>query len=286
MEELRTMISEILEEYENTVIGNKAFTGLFTGYFELDYKTGGFQKGELILLSGTRKEDKFPLALNIVHNMITKENIPTAIFSMTLSKKQILKQILAIDLGKKDIFFNKNFCDKEHVEAVRESCKRIAESPLFIENNLYTSLEDIKESCLKIKKEKGLGFVVIDCAQLLGCGGIESETERNRVIGWSLKELAQETNCPVLLLSDTTIDAGGSKAKEIMRQLEKESIDRMHLNQYADLKLYMYSSEPHQGNDPMVGIQDVMIEVERNDSIGKIQLIKEVGINRFLNMVG
>lgn len=286
MEELKNIISEILEEYENTVKENKTVTGIFTGYYDLDYKTGGFQKGELILLSGGRKEDKLPLALNMVYHIITKENIPTVIFSMTLSKKQILKQILAIDLGKKDLFFYKNFCNKEHVEAVRESCKRNAERPLFIENHLYTSLDEIKDSCLKLKKEKGLGFVVIDCAQFLRCGDINSEIERNRFIGWSLKGLAQEINCPILLLSDTAIDAGGNKAKEIMRQLEKETGDLIYLNRYADLKLYMSSSEPHKGNDPMVGIQDVVIEVERNDSIGKIQLIKEVGINRFLNLVG
>ncbi len=283
MEELNRTVDEITEEYNLTCASGKSFCGISTGYYELDYKTGGFQKGELILLSGERKEDKFPFVLNMVHHMITKEKVPVAIFSMNLSKKQIIKQLFAIELGPKDLYFNKNFCDGQHAEEVRECGKKIKESPLYIEDNVYLTLEEICESCVKLKEEIELGFVVIDNIQLFACNETKKDTVMGGSIVKSLKTLAKDIDSPLLLVSDKTIETEINRCSEITGKLDRFLTEVLYLDRYADLKMCMYSDEPYKSNDPKIGIQDVTINLERNDSIGKVQLVKEVGTNRFLN---
>ncbi|MBQ3979843.1 MAG: replicative DNA helicase, partial [Lachnospiraceae bacterium] len=201
-------ISEIvvqsLNNIEQAAKSKGNVTGVPTGFSDLDYLTAGLQDSDLILLGARPSMGKTAFALNLVQYIAVKKLIPTAVFSLEMSKVQLSNRLLALDSG---VSLQKirtgNLEDKDWAD-LGFSSRRVGEAPLYIDDTPGISVQELRSKCRKLKLEHNIRLIVIDYLQLMeNKGGRSSESRQNEVseISRALKALARELSCPVIALS-------------------------------------------------------------------------------------
>lgn len=181
-----------------TGIGQALSTGLY------DYKTCGFQKSNLILLTARPSMEKTQLALKIAEHVAVKMRVPTVIFSLEISKKQIVNRFLSMISNVDSQIIQKGKLSDSNWENLMKSADTIADAPLFINDTGSIKIKDLCEKCRKLKSDHNIGFVIIDYLQLVdGSSEKRNETKKEEAanISEALKALARDIECPVIALS-------------------------------------------------------------------------------------
>ena len=284
-ESTREVIRGVIEEYQSMVerqLDHKGIvSGLSTGFYDLDYKTKGLQNGELILLAGRKWMGKLGLALSIVHHVVTKENVTAAVFSPSLKNKQIIKRILAIEMREKEEIIFNGPRDLEELELLKKNVEKLAEAPIYIDDSICITVEDIRKKCLGIRSEGKLGLIVVDYLQLLCCDVEESGWGMKKVVR-GLKEIAREADCPLLLISELSSDG----ERIWFKHPELLSIDDTdYTKQYADLIMLLYAEQYDREKSSENKEAEVIIVKNRDGSTGKVRLAMELGGYRFRNLM-
>ena len=284
-EATREAIRGVIEEYQSMVerhLEHKGIvTGLSTGFYDLDYKTKGLQNGELILLAGRKWMGKLGLALSIVHHVVTKENVTAAVFSPSLKSNQVIKRLLVIEMREKEEIIFNGPRDFEELELLKKNVQKLAEAPVYIDDSVCITVEDIRKKCLEIKSEGKLGLIVVDYLQLLCCEGEESGFGMKKVVR-GLKKIAREADCPLLIISELSSDG----ERIWFKHPELLSIDDAdYTKQYADLIMLLYA-EQYDWEKPSESREaEVIIVKNRDGSTGKVRLAIELGGYRFRNLM-
>jgi replicative DNA helicase len=284
-ESTKKVIGNMLEEYKlmsGRISEHRGIvTGLSTGFYDLDYKTRGLQKGELILLAGRKWMGKLGLALSIVHHVVTKEKVTTAVFSPSITSSQVIKRLLAIAMTEKEeIIFNAPR-DYEEFELIKNSAQKLAEAPIYIDDSVCITVEDIRKKCIGLSSEGKLGLIVVDYLQLLSCDGEESSWGMRKVVQ-GLKEIAREADCPLLLISELSSDG----ERIWFKHPELLSIDDTdYTKQYADLIMLLYAEQYDREKSSENREAEVIIVKNRDGSTGKVRLAMELGGYRFRNLM-
>lgn len=256
-----------IEEVSN----NKGvLTGMPTGFKDLDKQTAGFQKADLILIAARPSMGKTALALNMAQHMAISENKKVAIFSLEMSKEQLVNRILCseslIDSNK----LRTGELEDKDWRALTRSVPMISKADIYIDDTASISVTELRSKSRKLKIEKGLDIIFIDYLQLMVSGGrIENRQQEVSEISRTLKSIARELEVPIVALSQLSRSVESRQVKKPMLSDLRES---GAIEQDADLVSFLYREEYYDPKEDNRGKAELIIAKQRNGSTGTINL--------------
>lgn len=280
------LIREVFKEHLKSCKNTCSIKGRATGFYDLDYVTMGLQKGNLILLAGRSFTGKTALALSISRYVALKENMAVAYFIPRIVGKQIMTRLLSMDseVNIQDLMYGK--IDKDGWQKLKKSAKRIAESQLYIDDSPCITLNEIRNRCMKLKRQNEVGLIVIDSLQFI-LPAIKyrhcSDDKRKQSLMIGLKKLAVEMDCPVIVISKLPdpIDLDDNKRTEIS---DIDSTD--YSAQYSDVIIFMYQDRSIRGKFTEKDIlTDLIIAKNRSGKDGVVKLKPQFEYSRFVNQI-
>jgi len=267
-------ISEVIEGTIERleILNNKKseITGLTSGFRDLDKFTSGWQNSDLIIVAARPAMGKTSFCLNLAANAALLAKVPVAIFSLEMSREQLVQRMLSsaamIDQQK---LRTGRLLDKEWI-ALTSALGPLAEAPIYIDDTPAISVREIRAKTRRLKAEKGLGLVVIDYLQLMSTGRrVESRQQEISEISRSLKALARELDIPIIALSQL------SRAVE-QSQNKRPSLSHLResgaLEQDADIVMFIYRDEYYNPESEKKAIAEIIIAKHRNGPVGTVEL--------------
>ena len=257
-------------------------TGLPSGYTDLDYKTSGFQKSDLVIIAARPAMGKTAFELNIAEYMAFRKNATVAIFSLEMSKEQLVNRLLALESSVDSQKIRTGDVDDGDWEKLIEGANTIAKSHMIIDDTASISISELKSKCRRYKREFDLGIVIIDYLQLMTTTGrSESRQQEISEISRSLKSLARELNVPIIALSQLgrAVESRPDKRPMLSDLRESGAIE-----QDADMVMFIYRDDYYNKESEKKGIAEVIIAKQRNGPIGTIELAWIPKYTKFANL--
>ncbi len=281
-ESIRDVVLRSLESIEVAAKNKGGVTGVATGFLDLDYKTAGFQRSDLILIAARPSMGKTAFVLNLAEYVAVKSKVATAIFSLEMSKDQLVKRILSMNSRvDAQVIRTGNLSDDQWTDLI-EGAKEIGESKLLLDDTPSISIGELRSKCRKFKLEHNLGLVIIDYLQLM-TGDKKSESRQNEVseISRALKALARELDVPVVALSQLSRQVEQRPDKRPMLSDLRES---GAIEQDADVVMFIYRDDYYNRESEEKGIAEIIIGKQRNGPVGTVKLKWQAELTRFANL--
>ena len=258
-------------------------TGVSTGYHEFDKLTAGLQKGDLVIVAGRPSMGKTTLAINIAENAAIGSKVPTAIFSMEMPSEQLAFRMIS-SLGRVDqTHLRTGRFPDEDWSRINTAVQLMSEAPIFIDDTAGLSPTEIRARSRRLKREHGLGLIVIDYLQLMQVpGNKENRATEISEISRSLKALAKELEVPVIALSQLN---RGVEQRTDKRPVMSDLRESGAIEQDADIIVFIYREEVYNQDTPRKGIADISIAKQRNGPIGDFPLTFVGRYTKFENWV-
>ena len=269
-----------LEELYN----NKGYiTGIATGFTDLDYKTAGLQNSDLILIAARPAMGKTSFVLNIAQYAAIHGKVPVAIFSLEMSKEQLVNRILCSEAMVDSQKIRTGKLEDSDWQKVARALGPLSEAPIYIDDTPGTTAMEIRAKCRKLKIEKNLGLIVIDYLQLMQgrAKGSESRQQEISEISRSLKILAKEINVPVLTLSQLS---RAPEQRTDHRPVLSDLRESGAIEQDADIVMFLYRDDYYNPDTEKKNIAEVIIAKHRNDSTGTVELAWLGQYTKFANL--
>ncbi len=280
--DIRTSVMEALNGIEAASKNSGSVTGVPTGYYELDFKTAGLQKSDLLLLAARPSMGKTAFALNIAEYVVTKARVTTAIFSLEMSRIQLVNRLLSMNSRINAQSIRTGNLKPNEWADLMESARIIGDSTLIIDDTPAISVTEVRSKCRKLKMEKNLGLVIIDYLQLMTLGkGSESHQLEVSEISRSLKALAREIECPIIALSQLS---RAVEQRESKRPMLSDLRDSGAIEQDADVVMFIYRDEYYNHDSEDKGVAEIIIGKQRNGPTGTIKLGYQLEFARFVNL--
>lgn len=281
---IKQIALETLESIQNAAKTVGSVTGISTGFYDLDSRTAGLQKSDLILIAARPSMGKTAFVLNIAETVAMRNNTSTAIFSLEMSRIQLAKRLISMN-SKVDSQHMRvgNLADDEWGK-ITESTILLGESPLVIDDTPGITIAELRSKCRKMKIENNLGLVIIDYLQLMsGSGGRRNESRQQEIsdISRSLKALAREIDCPVIALSQLSRAVEGREDKRPMLSDLRES---GAIEQDADVVMFIYRDEYYHKDSEDKGIAEIIIGKQRNGPTCTVKLKWLSEFTKFANL--
>ena len=271
------VVINAMERIEKVSKTQGTVTGIPTGFIDLDYKTSGFQDSDLIIIAARPAMGKTAFELNIADYMACKKNQTVAIFSLEMSKEQLVNRILSLESAVESQKIRSGSVDDGDWEQLIEAANTIAKSKLIIDDTGSISIGELRSKCRKYKREYNLGIILIDYLQLMTAGGkVESRQQEISEISRSLKALARELNVPIVALSQLgrAVESRPDKRPMLSDLRESGAIE-----QDADIIMFLYRRGYYSKS-----------EEGRNDPITELEIAKnragQSGAKIYFNFIG
>jgi replicative DNA helicase len=261
--------------------------GVASGFVDLDGKLGGLQKSDLIILAARPSMGKTSLALDIVRNVAMSDKKAVAIFSLEMSKDQLVDRLLAaeadVDLWKMRTGKLNDLGPDNDFERIGHALGRLSEAPIFIDDSGSLNIMELRTKARRLQAEHDLDLIVVDYLQLMQGRNQENRVQEVSEISRSLKILAKELNVPVLALSQLSRaveQRGGDKKPQLSDLRESGSIE-----QDADVVMFIYRDEMYTGKDSKKPhIAEILIRKHRNGPTGDVELFFDSEKTSFKNL--
>ncbi len=274
----------VLEAMDRIVAASKSkgsVTGVATGFLDLDYKTAGMQPAELILIAARPSMGKTAFALNIAQYVAFSNNQPIAIFSLEMSREQLVNRLFAMQSHVDSQHIRTgNLTDREWEDLI-EGAGIIGKSKLIIDDTPGITLSELRSKCRKFRLEHDIKMVIIDYLQLMsGNGRTDSRQQEISEISRGLKALARELNVPVIALSqlNRTVEQRPEHRPMLSDLRESGAIE-----QDADVVMFIYRDDYYNKDSDKKGIAEIIIAKQRNGPIGTVELGWQADLTRFVN---
>ncbi len=269
------------QDIENRQEG-QVLPGLLCDFYDLDAMTGGFQRSDLIIVAGRPSMGKTAICLSIAHNIANRYKLPIAIFSLEMSKEQLVQRLLASEAGIESNYLRSGRISQNQWESLSRAIGNLSELPIFIDDAANITVTEMRSQARRLQAENGgeLGLVLIDYLQLMEGGGDNRVQELSKITR-SLKGLARELNVPVIALSQLSRSVEARTNKRPMMSDLRESGS---LEQDADLVIMLYREEYYMPDTPDRGIAEVIISKHRNGPTGTVKLLFDSQFTRFRNL--
>ena len=280
---IRQVVINTLENIERASKTKGNVTGIPTGFTDLDYKTSGLQNSDFILIAARPSMGKTAFVLNIAQYMAFKKDKAVAIFSLEMSREQLMNRLLSMESKVDSQHLRTGNLKDDEWSKLIESAGMIGESRLMIDDTPGISIGEMQSKCRKYKLEHGLDIIIIDYLQLMsGSGKSSSESRQQEIsdISRSLKALARELNVPVVALS------------QLYRAVEQRTDHRPMLSdlresgaieQDADVVMFIYRDDYYNKDSENKGIAEIIIAKQRNGPIGTVNLVWLPDYTKFAN---
>ena len=278
---IKDVVLSVINKIEASAKHKGTVTGISTGFYDLDYKTSGLQPSDLILIAARPSMGKTAFVLNLAQYIAVRNKVPTAIFSLEMSKDQLVNRILSMESKVDSQSMRTGNLSGADWEKLVESAGIISEAPLMIDDTPGISIADLRSKCRKFKLEQGLGLVIIDYLQLMS-GGRHSESRQQEIseISRSLKALAREINAPVIALSQLS---RACETRPDHRPMLSDLRESGAIEQDADVVMFIYRDDYYNKDTDKKGISEIIIAKQRNGPIGTVELVWLPDYTKFAN---
>lgn len=279
---IKQVVMNALRKIERASQNTGSVTGIATGFIDLDYRTSGLQPSDLVLLAARPSMGKTAIVLNIAQHIAVKEKKTTAIFSLEMSKEQLVNRFLSAESRVDAQTLRNGNLNSDEWERLVEGAGVIGESRLIIDDTPGISVNELRSKCRKYKLEHDLSIVIIDYLQLMtGSGKSESRQQEISDISRSLKALARELNVPVVALSQLS---RAVEQRPDHRPMLSDLRESGAIEQDADVVMFLYRDEYYNKDSPDKGIAELIIAKQRNGPTGTVHLAWIGEHTRFANL--
>jgi replicative DNA helicase len=270
---LKALLKPAFEHIQTLFERKEHVTGVPSGYVDLDKLTAGFQRGDLVIIAGRPSMGKTSLAVNIVENAAIRHAVPAAIFSLEMSKEQLVLRLLC---SQSEVALHKirnGFLGHEDWPRLTTGAGLLTQAPIWIDDSAAPTVLEIRAKCRRLKAEGKLGLVVIDYLQLVRSSGrSENRVQEISQITRALKALAKELDVPVVALSQLSRAVeqrtGGERRPQLSDLRESGSIE-----QDADVVMFVFREEYYKPDDPTLkGKATIIVAKQRNGPTGDVTL--------------
>ncbi len=258
-------------------------TGIPTGFIDLDYRTSGMQKSDLVLVAARPSMGKTAFVLNMAQYMAFECNKTVAIFSLEMSSEQLVNRLLAMEARIDAQKLRNGSLEDQDWESLLESAGTVAKSNLIIDDRA-SSLAEIRSKCRKFKLEHNLDIVIIDYLQLMSSGGGRASDSRQQEISdisRGLKRMARELDVPVVALSQLS---RAVEQRPDHRPMLSDLRESGAIEQDADVVMFLYRDEYYNKESELKGTAEVIIAKQRNGPIGTVTLAWLPQYTKFANI--
>ncbi len=271
---VKDTLEEAFERLDRLHKGDGASRGVPTGFYDLDNYLSGLQKSDLIILAARPSLGKTSLALDIVRQVAIKSNTPVGIFSLEMSRHDVVDRLIASQAGV-DLWrlrtgrLSLDGIDNDLVK-IQEAMSVLSEVPIYIDDAPSPTVLQMRTMSRRLKAEHGLGLIVVDYLQLIQPRtNFDNMVQQVTEISRSLKGLARELECPVLALSQLSraVEGRPDQVPRLADLRESGSIE-----QDADVVLLIYREDKSKKDSPRPNIADILIAKHRNGPTGKVEL--------------
>ena len=279
---IRQVVINVMKKIDAASRARGRVTGLETGFMDLDYKTSGMHASDLVLIAARPSMGKTAFVLNIAQYMAFRKDVTVAIFSLEMSKEQLVNRLLAMEshVDSQNLRTG-NLKDEDWTKLV-EGADIIGGSNLIIDDTPGISIAELRSKCRKYKLEHNLGIIMIDYLQLMsGSGKSDSRQQEISDISRSLKALAREIDVPVIALSQLS---RAVEQRPDHRPMLSDLRESGAIEQDADVVMFIYRDDYYHKDTEKKDIAEIIIAKQRNGPIGTVELVWLPRYTQFVNM--
>ncbi|MBI5099455.1 MAG: replicative DNA helicase [Nitrospirae bacterium] len=279
---VKNILKDTIELVDRLYNKKELITGLPSGFMDLDEATTGFHKGDLIVIGARPGMGKTAFCLNIVTNIGLEVKVPIGVFSLEMTKEQIVLRMLCSEAEVDSKAVRSGYHSKEDYRKLVNAAGRLADAPIYIDDT-FNSILDIRAKSRRLKAEHGLGLIVVDYLQLMS--GVNTFAAREQVISdisRSLKALAKDLEVPVIVISqlNRSCEQRGENKRPIIADLRESGA----IEQDADIILFLYRDDYYKTKDAREGVAELNIAKQRNGPIKTIELAFTDKYTKFKNL--
>ena len=279
---IKDIVFEALDRIQKVSLAKGGITGVPTGFKDLDEMLTGLQPSELIIVAARPSMGKTAFALNIAQYAAVSKDVPVAIFSLEMSKQQLVTRLFAMEgrINAQNIRSGK--LSEEEFDEVAKAAKVIGKTNLIIDDTTAISLSELRTKCRKFKLEHNIGLVVIDYLQLMsGNGRNESRVQEVSEISRGLKAIARELDVPVIALSQLN---RGSESRSNHKPFLSDLRESGAIEQDADVIMFIHRDDYYNQDGPANNEAEIIVAKQRNGPVGSINLAWMPTFTRFVNL--
>ena len=280
---IKDVLVESFTNLEKLYNQKQHVTGVPTQFYDLDDKTAGLHGSELILVAARPAMGKTAFALNIATNAALRANVPVAIFSLEMSKDQLVNRMLGSEAMVDSNKVRTGKLDEEDWTKLAEAIGPLSEAGVYIDDTPGISVMEIRTKCRKLKMEKNIGLVVIDYLQLISGSNKRNGSREQEIseISRSLKVLAKELNVPVIALSQLS---RAVEQRDDHRPMLSDLRESGAIEQDADIVMFLYRDDYYNKESAEKDIAEVIIAKQRGGSTGTVKLYWMGNYTKFVNI--
>jgi replicative DNA helicase len=266
---LKSILTDSFDRIDELHKDKESLRGVSTGFKNLDGVLAGLQPSDLVIVAARPSMGKTAFALNIAHNVAVKDQVPVAIFSLEMSKEQLVDRLLASEASIDSWKLRTGNLDDNDFLKINHAYGALSEAPLFIDDSAIINVLEMRTKARRLQAEHGLGLIIVDYLQLMSGNNPENRVQEVSVISRSLKALARELNVPVMALSQLSraVEQRPSKIPQLSDLRESGSIE-----QDADVVMFVYREEAYDDDTERKNIMDILIRKHRNGPLGQAEL--------------
>ncbi len=280
---IKDVLLTVLDRIEFLYNHKGGNSGVSTGYHDLDQMTAGLQKSDLIILAARPSVGKTAFALNLAQNVAIRARQTVAIFSLEMAADQLVRRMLCAEANIDSAVMRSGHLKDEDWEKLMMGISSMSESNIYIDDTFSITTSDIRSRCRRLKKERGLGLIVIDYLQLIqgrSKGGGDRQQEVSE-ISRTLKSIARELEVPVIALSQLSRSVEQRQDKRPMLSDLRES---GAIEQDADIVSFLYRDDYYNPDSEKKNIVELIIAKHRNGPVGSVEMVFMKNYNKFVNL--
>jgi replicative DNA helicase len=267
---IKDVLMDTINRLEELYKQDGYLTGIPTGFSDIDRKLSGLQNSDLILIAARPAMGKTSLALNIAQYAAVHANVPVAVFSLEMSKEQLVNRMLSSEVMVDSQKMRTGAMDAEDWEKLGRAMGPISDAPIYIDDTAGINVMEIRAKARRLKLERNLGLVIIDYLQLMqGTKRTENRQQEISEISRSLKIMAKEINVPVIALSQLS---RGPESRSDHRPMLSDLRESGAIEQDADIVMFLYRDDYYNEESEKQNIAEVIVAKHRNGSTGTIEL--------------
>ncbi|MBN2981157.1 replicative DNA helicase [Cohnella algarum] len=280
---IRDVLMDVFERVEFLYNHKGGTTGIPSGFPDLDKMTSGFQRSDLIIVAARPSVGKTAFALNIAQNVAVRASETVAIFSLEMSAAQLVNRMICaesnVDAGR----MRTGFLEGDDWEKLSMAIGSLSEAQIYIDDTPGITVADIRAKCRRLKKEKGLGMILIDYLQLIQGRGKPGENRQQEVseISRTLKQIARELEVPVIALSQLS---RGVEQRQDKRPMMSDLRESGSIEQDADIVAFLYRDDYYNQDTEKKNIIEIIIAKQRNGPVGTVELVFLKNFNKFVSL--
>ncbi|MGI2294146.1 replicative DNA helicase [Paenibacillus sp. GXUN7292] len=283
MKQVLMQVWEEAEERYNTKDINRGVTGISSGFIDLDKMTAGFQRNDLIIVAARPSVGKTAFALNIAQNVGVRARETVAIFSLEMSAGQLVQRMICAEARIDANRMRTGRFEGDDWEKMATAVGLLAEADVHIDDTPGITVNEIRAKCRRLKKERGLGMILIDYLQLIQGRSHRGANRQEEVsqISRTLKQIARELEVPVIALSQLS---RGVEQRQDKRPMMSDLRESGAIEQDADIVAFLYRDDYYDKESDKKNIIEIIIAKQRNGPVGTVELVFLKNYNKFVNL--